>query len=154
MSRKLTAFLAAGTALLIAGGNAVALAGNASAKPKCSYALLNMPGSGAKGTESGTVTCPAPAGKGMATTSYTQTPHDDVTFREKGTFKDKFKHGTISGSYKIKSTDNGTHYSGHFQITGATGMLSGAHGSGTQKCSTPDAGVHYDCTTVLTRGQL
>lgn len=152
-SLRLSGSLAAVVALLLGIGSAAAVAGNASSKPKCTYSLTNSPGAG-KGTESGTVTCPAPAGKGKAKTSYTYKMASSGTINAKGTFKDTFKHGTFSGTYTEKSSDAGAKFTGHFKITGATGKLSSAHGSGTQTCTSSDGDMHFSCTAILTKGKL
>ncbi len=150
MSTKLIAVLAGGAAL-IGVGNAVAVAGTASKGPTCKYMLTNTPLGGGKGTEGGTVTCPKPAGKGTAMSNYTYSGTTTVTIN--GKFTDTFTHGTIKGTFTLKGSTVSS-LTGHFKIKSGTGKLAAAHGSGTEKCTSTDAGATFNCTAVLTKGKF
>lgn len=154
-ARLLVASLA-GVAVLTGGvASALAIANKGGAT--CKYMLTNSGNSGSEhgGTESGTVSCPKPAGTGTARASY-KTKLEAEAFIDKGKFKDTFKSGTIRGSYRIIGPFDGVTYTatGHFKIKRGTGKLSKATGSGKMSCSTKDSGATYRCTMVLTKGKL
>ncbi len=100
---------------------------------------------------SGTVSCSRPAGKGTAKSKYTTLsgPHK---LHVAGTFTDKFKQGTISGSYKLTGPESGPNFHGTFKITNASGKLKPAHGSGTMDCTEGMNALR--CTQTLTKGSL
>ncbi len=117
----------------------------------CKYPSLS-PG---LGSVTGNVTCSKPAGKGTATITFSPSPSPpNVT--NTGTFSDKFKKGTISGTYKITGAliPPGPE-TGKFKITKGTGSLKSAHGSGKMTCQiTLILPVPMSCTQKLTRGGL
>jgi hypothetical protein len=79
----------------------------------------------------------------------------DLVYSRK--FTDKFKRGTISGKFSVSGVllppPPGT-MTGKFKITGGTGKLSKAHGSGTMTCSAPSITPGVTCSQVLTKGKL
>jgi hypothetical protein len=114
----------------------------------CKYPSLML----GLGTMSGSVKCGKPAGKGSASFSFTPSlSPPDVKYS--GTFSDKFKQGTISGSFSITGAllPPGP-FSGTFKITKGTGKLSKAHGSGKMKCT--QTLLTMTCTQKLSKGKL
>lgn len=157
----LLATVASATALTIGVGTAMA-SGGAAAGGTCTYKLTNGP-PGPSSTMSGHVKCSRPAGKGKAKFTYSSTlAHKGMSLNlvYSGKFKDKFKHGTIKGTFKTSGTvlppptSPTFTMTGRFKITGGTKKLRKAHGKGTMTCTSTDATAHFTCTQVLTKGKL
>jgi hypothetical protein len=154
----LLAASAAGAAVLaISAGTALAAGGGGT----CAYKLTNGT-PGPSSTMSGSVKCSRPAGKGKAKFSYSSTlaPKGmSLQLIYSGKFNDKFKHGSVKGTFKTKGTlvpPSGPTITmtGKFKITGGTHKLRKAHGKGTMTCTSSDFTAHFTCTQVLTKGRL
>jgi hypothetical protein len=144
----------AGAAVLTVGVSSALAAGSVGPGATCKYKLTNTPGV-PTGTLAGSAKCSHPLGKGKATFKYTPviSPPD---FGYSGSFKDKFKHGTLKGTFKVTGpfVPPNSPLSGKFKVSGGTGKLSKAHGSGTMICTTSDETAHMTCTAILTKGKL
>ena len=158
----LLASVASAAALTIGVGTAMA-SGGAAAGGTCTYKLTNGT-PGPSSTMSGHVKCSRPAGKGKSHFSYSQTVAPKGTSSLQliysGKFKNKFKHGSIRGTFKTSGTlippPTSTTFTmtGKFKVTGGTGKLRKAHGKGTMTCTSTDLTQHFTCTQVLTKGKL
>ena len=139
--------MASAAALCLGVGSALAGPSHHHKGSTCKYTLtLSV------STASGPVSCSKPAGKGTATVSYSETPNlPDVTIT--GTYKDKFKKGTLTGSFKVTGSllPPGP-YSGTFKIKKGTKKPKKAHGSGTMKCT--QSVLTLTCTAKQTKGSF
>ncbi|HEX3690439.1 MAG TPA: hypothetical protein VHV28_12095 [Solirubrobacteraceae bacterium] len=105
-----------------------------------------------EGTEWGTSKC-ASLGSGPAWMSFTTDDAGDQT----GKIQQWFSGGTVFGTFTLTPGDQGppttdsfgaASWTGTVVITGGSGAETGATGTGTLVCATPDS-VHFTCTSKL-----
>lgn len=118
---------------------------------KCSGKFTSLTPRKLKGADVGLVSCGKPFGKGIEWVNYSETVTANGTVSTHGTVKAWSDLGTLRGTYKLVGKLSGMSgtASGKSKITGGTGAFSGARGTGTEKCSTNDAGATLSCTFKL-----
>lgn len=109
---------------------------------------------GQQGVNAGATSCNAPLSRGFSRQSYTLDTAGDLN----GKIQSWFGSGSVFGTYTLTpssasgppttSSFGSAAYTGTVKITGASGTLKGATGTGTLTCSTSDS-VHYNCTEKL-----
>lgn len=120
-------------------------------KVKCSGTFTSLTPHQLKGEVVGMISCGAPLGKGIQWVPYTETLSSTGAATAHGPFKAWFDTGTLSGTYKLagKLVTGTSTLSGPAKVTGGTGVYKGAHGTGTNTCTTKDAGATLNCKFTL-----
>ena len=107
----------------------------------------------AQGTQWGPIRCGGPLGRGAAGMGFKSPVSGDLV----GTFSSWFGTGAMHGKYRLTQQEGlltnpnqfaFASYTGKLTITGGTGSLNGASGSGTATCTSQD-GLHFRCKEKL-----
>lgn len=141
------------TALAVAGagvGTAVA-SSSATTKVTCkesSYQVSSKTGTTSKkATLLGTISCGKALGKGVEQSAQTTTLAGNA-FTGKGTSKEYFNTGTVSGTYKVTGTTTSSKFTGTEKLTGGTGSYKGIKGTAKLSCSEAATSSQATCTVV------
>jgi hypothetical protein len=120
-------------------------------KVTCTAALTATTPLGQTMENFGTVTCPAPLGKGVEHATGTVVSTTSTTGSQSGGVKLFFNTGTLRGTQKSAFAVSGkaATYDGTMKISSGTGEFTGVTGSGTL-AGTSDDGVHTKLTAKLT----
>ena len=119
----------------------------------CNATEYNPTPTQASGVVLGVTNCSKPFGNGVISATYTSTFNPTTSAgTDNGPFTKWFLTGTFHGRYTGKyqfTSDTDAHWHNTITVSGGTGAFRGVKGTGSETCTSTDAGATLTCTEVL-----